>query len=194
MVRLTSPTPARSAYVSVLLDIETAGKTRSQALTGLIGGPATPQKTTAKEEAAGPLANGKTYPVRTGDTLSGIASKVKPSGVSLEQVMVGLYETNPRAFAGNMNIVIAGKTLNVPPKMNWPKRRLLKRIARYRHRLPTGVLIVAVWRIWRRNKPDNSAHQTPLKVVLSRKRLKLRHRVLMQGGMSYVYLVLMRKR
>ncbi len=154
VVRLTSPTPARSAYVSVLLDIETAGKTRSQALTGLIGGPATPpEKTTAKEEAAGPLANGKTYPVRTGDTLSGIASKVKPSGVSLEQVMVGLYETNPRAFAGNMNIVIAGKTLNVPPK-----NELAKTPPAEAHREVQAQ--VANWRAYRGRVADMASQQT----------------------------------
>lgn len=154
VVRLASPTPARSAYVSVLLDIETAGKTRSQALTGLIGGPATPpEKATAKDDTAGPLANGKTYPVRTGDTLSGIASKVKPSGVSLEQVMVGLYETNPRAFAGNMNIVIAGKTLKVPPK-----NELAKTPPAEAHREVQAQ--VANWRAYRGRVADMASQQT----------------------------------
>jgi pilus assembly protein FimV len=52
--------------------------------------------------------------VKRGDTLSGIASRVRPEGVSLEQTLLGLYRENDQAFAGNMNRLKAGKTLNVP--------------------------------------------------------------------------------
>ena len=52
--------------------------------------------------------------VRKGDTLSGIASRVRPEGVSLEQTLVGLYRENAQAFGGNINRLKAGKTLTVP--------------------------------------------------------------------------------
>ncbi len=52
--------------------------------------------------------------VKRGDTLAGIAARVRPEGVSLEQTLVGLYRENTRAFAGNMNRLKAGKTLDVP--------------------------------------------------------------------------------
>ncbi|MDP3419524.1 MAG: FimV/HubP family polar landmark protein [Thiobacillus sp.] len=52
--------------------------------------------------------------VKRGDTLSGIASRVRPAGVSLEQTLLGLYRENAQAFDGNMNRLKAGKTLNVP--------------------------------------------------------------------------------
>jgi pilus assembly protein FimV len=52
--------------------------------------------------------------VKRGETLSGIASRVRPEGVSLEQTLLGLYRENDQAFAGNMNRLKAGKTLNVP--------------------------------------------------------------------------------
>lgn len=52
--------------------------------------------------------------VKKGDTLSGIASRVRPEGVSLEQTLVGLYRENTEAFNGNINRLKAGKTLNVP--------------------------------------------------------------------------------
>lgn len=55
-----------------------------------------------------------THRVKTGDTLGSIARQVQPSGVSLEQVLVGLYRANPNAFAGNMNRLKSGKILNVP--------------------------------------------------------------------------------
>jgi len=53
--------------------------------------------------------------VKRGDTLIGIASRVRPEGVSLEQTLVGLYRENTQAFDGNMNRLKAGKTLDIPP-------------------------------------------------------------------------------
>lgn len=56
-----------------------------------------------------------TYYVRAGDTLSGIARRHAQSGVSLDQMLVGLYRGNPDAFAGNnMNRLKAGAKLSVP--------------------------------------------------------------------------------
>src|SRR5512143_1512126 len=52
--------------------------------------------------------------VKRGDTLVGIAGRVRPEGVSLEQTLVGLYRANTKAFSGNMNRLKAGKTLDVP--------------------------------------------------------------------------------
>ena len=52
--------------------------------------------------------------VKRGDTLTGIAQRVRPEGVSLEQTLLGLYRENAAAFDGNMNRLKAGKTLEVP--------------------------------------------------------------------------------
>lgn len=52
--------------------------------------------------------------VKRGDTLGGIASRVRPEGVSLEQTLIGLYRENAEAFNGNVNRMKAGKTLTVP--------------------------------------------------------------------------------
>jgi pilus assembly protein FimV len=52
--------------------------------------------------------------VKRGDTLAGIASKAKPSGVSLEQAIVAIYKANPAAFFGNVNRLKAGATLSIP--------------------------------------------------------------------------------
>ncbi|MDQ1315687.1 MAG: pilus assembly protein FimV [Pseudomonadota bacterium] len=52
--------------------------------------------------------------VKRGDTLMGIANRVRTEGVSLEQTLLGLYRENSRAFEGNMNRLKAGKTLTVP--------------------------------------------------------------------------------
>jgi pilus assembly protein FimV len=55
------------------------------------------------------------YLTRKGDTLSKIARRLKPEGVSLDQMLIGLYESNPEAFAGNnMNRLKVGKILQPP--------------------------------------------------------------------------------
>ena len=63
--------------------------------------------------AAGDAAG--SYEVKRGDTLSGIAGKLAPEGVSLDQMLVSLYQNNSRAFVGkNMNRLRSGVVLNVP--------------------------------------------------------------------------------
>lgn len=52
--------------------------------------------------------------VKRGDTLSSIAGRVRPAGVSLEQTLLSLYRENAQAFQGNMNRLKAGKTIKVP--------------------------------------------------------------------------------
>lgn len=60
-------------------------------------------------------ATGEDYLTRRGDTLSKIAKRMKPQGVSLDQMLVGLYEANPEAFDGkNMNRLKVGKILQPP--------------------------------------------------------------------------------
>ena len=72
----------------------------------------------ASKPAAPPPVNAapKTYgPVKSGETLRGIAGKVKASDVSLEQMMVGLFQANKGAFYdANMNRLKRGQVLNVP--------------------------------------------------------------------------------
>ena len=58
-----------------------------------------------------------TREVKRGDTLNKIANEVKPEGVSLDQMLVGLFRSNQEAFdGGNMNRLKAGRILSVPEK------------------------------------------------------------------------------
>ncbi|MCX8085971.1 MAG: LysM peptidoglycan-binding domain-containing protein, partial [Rhodocyclaceae bacterium] len=60
-------------------------------------------------------AGGQEYRVKAGDTLAKIAREHKPETVSLEQMLVALFEGNRDAFDGqNMNRLRAGKILRVP--------------------------------------------------------------------------------
>lgn len=55
--------------------------------------------------------------VKRGDTLAKIAADTKPEGVSLDQMLVALFQSNRAAFdAGNMNRIRAGRILNVPDR------------------------------------------------------------------------------
>ena len=55
--------------------------------------------------------------VQPGETLRKIANETKYDGVSLEQMLVGLFRSNPDAFLGeNVNRLKAGAILNVPEK------------------------------------------------------------------------------
>lgn len=60
-------------------------------------------------------ANAEYGPIKRGETLSKIAFKLKPQGVSLEQMMVGIFRANPDAFiSSDMNRIKANETLNIP--------------------------------------------------------------------------------
>jgi pilus assembly protein FimV len=76
-----------------------------------------PSAAVSSAAASSPAASGeRTYgPVQPGDTLHKIASGVKPEGVSLDQVMVGIYRSNPDAFINkNMNLLRSGRVLRIP--------------------------------------------------------------------------------
>jgi pilus assembly protein FimV len=60
-------------------------------------------------------ASGETVKVHPGDTLGSIAAAKKESGVSLDQMLVSLFRSNPQAFIDdNMNRMKSGVTLAVP--------------------------------------------------------------------------------
>lgn len=55
------------------------------------------------------------YPVKQGDTLTRIARETRPESVTLDQVLVALFNGNREAFSGgNMNRLRAGKILRIP--------------------------------------------------------------------------------
>ncbi len=69
--------------------------------------PIAPVASGAKAQEYGPIAKG--------ETLGKIAASLKPEGVSLEQMLISLYRSNPDAFIrNNLNLVKSGKILRVP--------------------------------------------------------------------------------
>lgn len=96
-----------------VLDTPETRQTRGAQVTAPVqpgkGKPTVADTAPAAKKAAGE------YKVKAGDTLSRIASELKPSGVSLDMMLVALYRANPDAFRGeNMNRMQAGRILAVP--------------------------------------------------------------------------------
>ena len=73
--------------------------------------PAEPAAAPSQAAAAG----GKRYTVRPGDTLYRVAGRNQQGGVSLDQMLVGLYRANPEAFIErNVNKLRSGSVLALP--------------------------------------------------------------------------------
>lgn len=98
-------TPAQSAPVAAAAPAAPAAVTR----------PAPPRAAPAAVAAPAKPPAMREYTVKRGDTLSRIARSTRPEGVSVEQMLVALYRSNPDAFINNnMNLLRAGATLRVP--------------------------------------------------------------------------------
>ena len=58
---------------------------------------------------------GGDFVVQRGETLWGIATRVRPdSRLTMNQTMLAIFEANPEAFGGNINILRAGAALRIP--------------------------------------------------------------------------------
>ncbi|MGK5064428.1 FimV/HubP family polar landmark protein [Janthinobacterium sp. LB3P112] len=115
LLELSSKSGRQVREYAFVLDTPEARQTRGAQVTA----PAEPgragrnvEPTAAQESRKKPAGE---YKVKAGDTLSRIASELKPSGVSLDMMLVALYRANPDAFKGeNMNRMQAGRILAVP--------------------------------------------------------------------------------
>ncbi len=97
-------TPAPAPVVSA--PVVTAPEQPSQAA-------ATPVVAPTIAAATSPL-GGNYGPIRRGETLSEIALRMRPQGVTLNQMMIAIYRANPEVFMHNINLMMAGFVLRVP--------------------------------------------------------------------------------
>ena len=115
LLELSSKSARQVREYAFVLDTPEARQTRGAQVTA----PAEPGRAGRNVEPTATQASRKKpageYKVKAGDTLSRIASELKPSGVSLDMMLVALYRANPDAFRGeNMNRMQAGRILAVP--------------------------------------------------------------------------------
>lgn len=145
IVRMTSERPMNEPFVDMLLELNWASGRLVREYTFLLdppemtirapapvttpaAAPASPSVPAAAASAPVPAQQAAVRPpraeetaasheVRRGDTLRKIATANQHEGVSLEQMLVGLYRANPEAFDGsNMNRLKSGKILTVPAR------------------------------------------------------------------------------
>ncbi len=76
--------------------------------------PAAPISRSAPPRTPASAPGGAYGPVQRGDTLWVIADRFKPDNVTVNQMMVAIYRSNPDAFGGNINLLRAGASLHLP--------------------------------------------------------------------------------
>jgi pilus assembly protein FimV len=82
-----------------------------------VSAPSSDTSQNAQKETTAAVNDSSELTTQRGDTLSSIAKEVSTEGVSLDQVMLGLFEANKNAFAGgNMNRLKVGQIIRVPSK------------------------------------------------------------------------------
>lgn len=139
-VSLMSDQPMVEPWLELLFTIEYPGGQQSRDVTLLFdpqgysqqgySQPTSPQQAQTQTAAVPPAVDeprpamptnvsgrdtGRSAYVGSGDTLWGVAERIKPDEVSVQQMMVALLEANPDAFSsGNINDMRAGQTLRVP--------------------------------------------------------------------------------
>jgi pilus assembly protein FimV len=119
----TSQLPSSSATSQTTTSDTTATAVPGNAKAGVSGASKSKKSSAPKPEpvqaseatAVETTLEGQEYTTSKGDTLAKIAQEMKPEGVSLEQMLVGLYQTNPQAFDGkNMNRLKVGQIVRAP--------------------------------------------------------------------------------
>lgn len=139
-IKVTGNRPVNEPFVDLLIELSWSGGKLVREYTALLDPPGYGQQAAAAAPAAPPAAPesrpitapeaaapaaaapamaeskaGEYGPIARGETLGKIAASLKPEGVSLEQMLVGLYRSNPDAFIRkNLNLVKAGRILRVP--------------------------------------------------------------------------------
>lgn len=113
-VTVTAP-QVSSAPASVTPAQTPAASTPSASTRPAVPARTVPPPPTAETPARTPVASSKRVTIKSGDTAGRIAAANKPSGVSLDQMLVALLRRNPDAFVdGNINRIKAGAVMNVP--------------------------------------------------------------------------------
>lgn len=78
-------------------------------------------KPRAQAEYSG-IVYGQRHLVREGQTLTGIASRIRPQGLTLEQTVQALVNANPDVFINNdADRMLAGKVLSIPSRAEFDK-------------------------------------------------------------------------
>ena len=168
-IKITSSRPVNEFVVDVLIDLSWASGRIMREFRVLLDPPDASAPAVAESRPAPPPAqpsvqraapvesaprvsgDGAYGPVKRGETLSQIAREVRPDGVSVEQMLVGLYRSNPDAFIRkNMNLMRSGKILRVPERGEIEAISQAEAVKEYRAQ-------VADWNSYRQRVAESAA-------------------------------------
>jgi len=140
IIRVTSREPVREPFLNFLIELNWPKGRLYREYTVLLDPPATLRRkpapvqaarTTGKAKATEKVSSGQVDqgagfsssgydeygPTRRNDTLWKIASRVRHSGTTLEQMMMAMFQANPQAFIKyNINNLKVGEILRVPER------------------------------------------------------------------------------
>ncbi|MES1927674.1 FimV N-terminal domain-containing protein [Salinisphaera dokdonensis CL-ES53] len=105
--------PAAPATSSPPATSQAVPQTTARTSTPQAAPPASP-RATPSSSAVDPTAD-EYGPVQSGETLSRIANRVRRTNTTLAQMQVAIYRNNPQAFSDNMNVLLRGAMLAIPP-------------------------------------------------------------------------------
>jgi pilus assembly protein FimV len=127
VVRITSDQPINDPYLDFLVELSWPAGRLTRGYTVLLDPPEVAAQALYRQatvDGAAPaavsdgVATGEIvgeHVVKAGETLGRIARDNMPAGVTMEQMLVALYQNNPNAFAGNnMNRLRRGAVLKIP--------------------------------------------------------------------------------
>ena len=115
-----APGPAASEPVAAAPRVSSGGATSSRASAPVAETTTESSRSSSDVREAEPAAApsiepGSTYRVRNNDTLWEIASAANPGSRSnVNRAMVSIFQNNPQAFDGNINVLRSGSTLRIP--------------------------------------------------------------------------------
>jgi pilus assembly protein FimV len=188
-IKVTTSRPINEPFIDLMVEISWASGRITREYTALIDPPGYTGATTApapvtlpeispvaapetpvaaapieSPDVAAPTAmGGKDYgPIKRGETLYKIAESIKPEGVTLEQMLVGLYRNNPDAFVKNMSRMKTGKILRVPEKEELAATTQREAVKEVR-------VQAADWNAYRRKLADAAATATESQGAVSGK-------------------------
>ncbi len=111
-----APAPAAAAPAVAAPRVSSGGATTARAAAPVANTTNEPVRTErAVSEPAASIEPGSTYRVQRNDTLWEIASAANPGNrADVNRAMVSIFQTNPQAFDGNINVLRAGSSLRIP--------------------------------------------------------------------------------
>lgn len=114
---VVEPAPVASAAPSAAVEspaYEAPTATESEERDVAAAPKATAAPTAAATPGLSPITTTSYGPIGSGETLWSIATRARPQGASMDQVLLAIYTGNPSAFDGGINGLRKGATLQLP--------------------------------------------------------------------------------